>query len=427
MKVLLLGSGGREHALAWALSQSPLCDTLYIAPGNPGTHACGVNVALNALDFEQVLEFIVDKEIGLTVVGPEQPLVAGITDFLEAKGHAVFGPSTIASQLEGSKQFAKDFMARHNIPTAAYKVFRGDYYAEALAYVDAHNQYPIVLKADGLAGGKGVLIPENREELLAGLEELRRGSLQAAAQTLVIEEFMPGEEASVFALCDGEHFEIMGTAQDHKRQLDGDKGPNTGGMGAYSPSPLLAEDMLNLVSETIIAPTIAGMAAEGNPYKGFLYVGLMITSTGPKVVEYNCRFGDPECQVVIPRLRSDLLTHLVQSTRGELQGKDIVFDQQYRTTVVLVSGGYPVSYDKGFPIFGLDELEEVDDIQVFHAGTKELDGQLCTAGGRVLNVVGTGPTLQESISMAYKGLESISFEGMFYRKDIGAKGLNHVS
>ena len=427
MKVLLLGSGGREHALAWALSQSPLCDTLYIAPGNPGTHACGVNVALNALDFEQVLEFIVNKEIGLTVVGPEQPLVAGITDFLEAKGHAVFGPSTIASQLEGSKQFAKDFMARHNIPTAAYKVFRGDYYAEALAYVDAQNQYPIVLKADGLAGGKGVLIPENREELLAGLEELRRGSLQAAAQTLVIEEFMPGEEASVFALCDGEHFEIMGTAQDHKRQLDGDKGPNTGGMGAYSPSPLLAEDMLNLVSETIIAPTIAGMAAEGNPYKGFLYVGLMITSTGPKVVEYNCRFGDPECQVVIPRLRSDLLTHLVQSTRGELQGKDIVFDQQYRTTVVLVSGGYPVSYDKGFPIFGLDELEKVDDIQVFHAGTKELDGQLCTAGGRVLNVVGTGPTLQESISMAYKGLESISFEGMFYRKDIGAKGLNHVS
>jgi len=427
MKVLLLGSGGREHALAWALSQSPLCDTLYIAPGNPGTHACGVNVALNALDFEQVLEFIVDKEIGLTVVGPEQPLVAGITDFLEAKGHAVFGPSTIASQLEGSKQFAKDFMARHNIPTAAYKVFRGDYYAEALAYVDAQNQYPIVLKADGLAGGKGVLIPENREELLAGLEELRRGSLQAAAQTLVIEEFMPGEEASVFALCDGEHFEIMGTAQDHKRQLDGDKGPNTGGMGAYSPSPLLAEDRLNLVSETIIAPTIAGMAAEGNPYKGFLYVGLMITSTGPKVVEYNCRFGDPECQVVIPRLRSDLLTHLVQSTRGELQGKDIVFDQQYRTTVVLVSGGYPVSYDKGFPIFGLDELEKVDDIQVFHAGTKELDGQLCTAGGRVLNVVGTGPTLQESISMAYKGLESISFEGMFYRKDIGAKGLNHVS
>jgi len=427
MKVLLLGSGGREHALAWALSQSPLCDTLYIAPGNPGTHACGVNVALNALDFEQVLEFIVNKEIGLTVVGPEQPLVAGITDFLEAKGHGVFGPSTIASQLEGSKQFAKDFMARHNIPTAAYKVFRGDYYAEALAYVDAQNQYPIVLKADGLAGGKGVLIPENREELLAGLEELRRGSLQAAAQTLVIEEFMPGEEASVFALCDGEHFEIMGTAQDHKRQLDGDKGPNTGGMGAYSPSPLLAEDMLNLVSETIIAPTIAGMAAEGNPYKGFLYVGLMITSTGPKVVEYNCRFGDPECQVVIPRLRSDLLTHLVQSTRGELQGKDIVFDQQYRTTVVLVSGGYPVSYDKGFPIFGLDELEKVDDIQVFHAGTKELDGQLCTAGGRVLNVVGTGPTLQESISMAYKGLESISFEGMFYRKDIGAKGLNHVS
>ena len=427
MKVLLLGSGGREHALAWALSRSPLCDTLYIAPGNTGTQACGVNVALNALDFENVLEFIEEKKIGLTVVGPEQPLVAGISNFLESKGHAVFGPSTIAAQLEGSKQFAKDFMARHNIPTAAYKVFSGDYFSEAIDYVDARNEYPVVLKADGLAGGKGVLIPENREELLAALEELRRGALQAAAQTLVIEEFMPGEEASVFALCDGEYFEVMGTAQDHKRQLDGDKGPNTGGMGAYSPSPLLNEEMLGTVSENIIAPTIAGMAAEGNPYKGFLYVGLMMTPDGPKVVEYNCRFGDPECQVIIPRLQSDLLTHLVQSTKGALQEENIVFDDQYRTTVVLVSGGYPTSYQKGYPITGVDKLQQTESIQIFHAGTEQHEGQLCTAGGRVLNVVGTGETLQESISMAYKGLESISFVDMFYRKDIGAKGLNHVS
>ena len=410
--------------MAWALSQSPLCDTLYIAPGNPGSHACGVNVALDALDFEQVLEFVGDKEMGLTVVGPEQPLVAGITDFLEAKGHAVFGPSTIASQLEGSKQFAKDFMARHNIPTAAYKVFSGDYYVEALAYVDAHNQYPVVLKADGLAGGKGVLIPENREELLAGLEELRTGSLQDAAQTLVIEEFMPGEEASVFALCDGEHFEIMGTAQDHKRQLDGDKGPNTGGMGDYSPSPLLAEDMLNSVSETIIAPTIAGMAAEGNPYKGFLYVGLMMTSAGPKVVEYNCRFGDPECQVVIPRRRSDLLTHLVQSTRGEFLGEDIVFDQQYRTTVVLVSGGYPVSYDKGFPIFGLDELEKVEAVQVFHAGTKIDSGLVKSNGGRVLCITTLGESVESAQKKADDAVSKIGWEDAYYRKDIGYKILD---
>ncbi len=219
----------------------------------------------------------------------------------------------------------------------------------------------------------------------------------------------------------------MGTAQYHKRQLDGDKGPNTGGMGAYSPSPLLNEEMLGTVSENIIAPTIAGMAAEGNPYKGFLYVGLMMTPDGPKVVEYNCRFGDPECQVIIPRLQSDLLTHLVQSTKGALQEENIVFDDQYRTTVVLVSGGYPISYQLGYPITGVDKLQQTDAIQIFHAGTEQHEGELCTAGGRVLNVVGTGKTLQESISMAYKGLESISFKDMFYRKDIGAKGLNHVS
>lgn len=427
MKVLLIGSGGREHAMAWVLSQSPHCDTLYIAPGNPGTQACGVNVALNVLDFEKVLEFIEKKGIRLTVVGPEQPLVAGISDFLQEKGHSVFGPSTIAAQLEGSKQFAKDFMERHNIPTAAYKVFSGDYFTEALEYVDARNEYPVVLKADGLAGGKGVLIPENREELLAGMEQLCKGTLQAAAQTMILEEFMPGEEASVFALCDGEHFEIIGTAQDHKRQLDGDQGPNTGGMGAYSPSPLLQKDMLQMVSEQIIAPTVEGMAAEGNPYTGFLYVGLMITPEGPKVVEFNCRFGDPECQVIIPRLRSDLLTHLVQSTKGALQNEAILFDDQYRTTVVLVSGGYPISYQTGFPIFGIEKIQQTDAFQIFHAGTKQYQGQLCTSGGRVLNVVGTGKTLHESILMAYKGLESISFENMFYRKDIGAKGLNHVS
>jgi len=426
MNVLLIGSGGREHALAWAIAKSPLCGELFIAPGNPGTAECGSNVSLNVQDFEAVVDFIETHQVSLTVVGPEQPLVEGISDFLTKRDHAVFGPSKAAARLEGSKQFAKDFMARHQIPTAAYQVFTQEQFQDAASYISDQNTYPVVLKADGLAGGKGVLIPETEQEAMAALQELAEGDLKEASQTLVIEEFMRGEEASVFAICDGHGFEIIGTAQDHKRQLDGDKGPNTGGMGAYSPSPLMTDEMIAQVREQIIEPTILGMKEEGSPYTGFLYVGLMLTQEGPKVVEYNCRFGDPECQVIIPRLQSDVLQHMFQSTQGSLGEELIAFDDQFRTTVVLVSGGYPGSYKKGQVIHGLQDAASMDGIQVFQAGTKEENGKLMTAGGRVINVVAEGGSLQSSIDKAYEAVECIHFNDVFYRKDIGAKGLKHV-
>jgi phosphoribosylamine--glycine ligase len=426
MNVLLIGSGGREHALAWAIAKSPLCGELFIAPGNPGTAECGSNVSLNVQDFEAVVDFIETHQVSLTVVGPEQPLVEGISDFLTERDYAVFGPSKAAARLEGSKQFAKDFMARHQIPTAAYQVFTQEQFQDAASYITDQNTYPVVLKADGLAGGKGVLIPETEQEAMAALEELAEGDLKEASQTLVIEEFMRGEEASVFAICDGHGFEIIGTAQDHKRQLDGDKGPNTGGMGAYSPSPLMTDEMIAQVREQIIEPTILGMKEEGSPYTGFLYVGLMLTQEGPKVVEYNCRFGDPECQVIIPRLQSDVLQHMFQSTQGSLGEELIAFDDQFRTTVVLVSGGYPGSYKKGQVIHGLQDAASMDGIQVFQAGTKEENGKLMTAGGRVINVVAEGGSLQSSIDKAYEAVECIHFNDVFYRKDIGAKGLKHV-
>lgn len=426
MNVLLIGSGGREHALAWAIAKSPLCGELFIAPGNPGTAQCGTNVSLNVQDFEAVADFIETHLVSLTVVGPEQPLVEGISDFLTKRDHAVFGPSKAAARLEGSKQFAKDFMARHQIPTAAYQVFTQEQFQDAASYITDQNTYPVVLKADGLAGGKGVLIPETEQEAMAALQELAEGDLKEASQTLVIEEFMRGEEASIFAICDGHGFEIIGTAQDHKRQLDGDKGPNTGGMGAYSPSPLMTDEMIAQVCEQIIEPTILGMKEEGSPYTGFLYVGLMLTQEGPKVVEYNCRFGDPECQVIIPRLQSDVLQHMYQSTQGSLGEELIAFDDQFRTTVVLVSGGYPGSYKKGQVIRGLQDAASMDGIQVFQAGTKEENGELMTAGGRVINVVAEGSSLQSSIVKAYEGVERIHFSDVFYRKDIGAKGLKHV-
>ena len=426
MNVLLIGSGGREHALAWAIAKSPICGELYIAPGNPGTAQCGTNVSLNVQDFEAVVDFIETHQVSLTVVGPEQPLVEGISDFLTKRDHAVFGPSKAAARLEGSKQFAKDFMARHQIPTAAYQVFTQEQFQDAASYITDQNTYPVVLKADGLAGGKGVLIPETEQEAMAALQELAEGDLKEDSQTLVIEEFMHGEEASIFAICDGHGFEIIGTAQDHKRQLDGDKGPNTGGMGAYSPSPLMTDEMIAQVREQIIEPTILGMKEVGSPYTGFLYVGLMLTQEGPKVVEYNCRFGDPECQVIIPRLQSDVLQHMYQSTQGSLGEELIAFDDQFRTTVVLVSGGYPGSYKKGQVIRGLQDAASMDGIQVFQAGTKEENGELMTAGGRVINVVAEGSSLQASIDKAYEGVERIHFNDVFYRKDIGAKGLKHV-
>lgn len=425
--VLLIGSGGREHALAWGLSKSPWLGTLYIAPGNPGTDSLGVNSAINVDDHEEVLRFIEKHDVNLTVVGPEQPLVKGIADYLEKAGHNVFGPKKGAAMLEGSKEFAKDFMARHSIPTAAYKVFDQDDFDAAASYIKSQNTYPVVLKADGLAGGKGVLIPESEVEAMEALAELKSGALKGAASRLVIEEFMVGEEASVFAICDDSTFRVIGNAQDHKRVGEGDTGLNTGGMGAYSPAPIVTPELLERVEQEIIQPTISGMSAEGNPYTGFLYVGLMITENGPKVVEYNCRFGDPECQVIIPRMESDLLEVMLACTSttrfGDLASTEIKFDDQYRCTVVLASGGYPQSYEKGKLITGLDSVENA---LIFHAGTKRVADDILTNGGRVLNVVGSGKTLQEAINDSYSAIKKLDFDGAFYRSDIGAKGLKYV-
>ena len=421
--VLLLGSGGREHALAWAISQSPSLKKLFIAPGNPGTASLGENTELSISDFDQVWDFIQSNDIDITVVGPEQPLVDGIANFLETKNHPVFGPKLQAAMLEGSKEFAKEFMRRHNIPTAAYKVFDQDNFDDAADYIKEQGKYPVVLKADGLAGGKGVFIPETEAEAMEVLEELKiSDSLKDAASRLVIEEYMIGEEASVFAISDGESYKVIGNAQDHKRIGEGDTGLNTGGMGAYSPAPVVTNGILDRVEREIIEPTISGMKEEGNPYAGILYCGLMITKEGPKVVEYNCRFGDPECQVILPRLKADMLEVIVACTQSELGSVNIEFDDEVKCCVVLASGGYPESYEKGKLITGLDDI---DNAILFHAGTKSEGDQVLTNGGRVLNVVGSGKDLQTAIDNTYAEVKKIAFDKAYYRSDIGAKGLKH--
>jgi phosphoribosylamine--glycine ligase len=424
--VLLIGGGGREHAIAWKLSQSDKLGRLYIAPGNPGTTSLGTNVSLNLNDFQEVLTFIEDKGIELVVVGPEGPLVNGISDFLQKHNIPVFGPRKKAAMLEGSKEFAKDFMVKYNIPTADYSVFKSSDYDDALKFVKLKDSYPIVLKADGLAGGKGVFICDSEEEVKKRLLQIKTDeNLSRAANRLVVEEFMEGEEASVFVISDGHTAHILHNAQDHKRIGEGDTGLNTGGMGAYSPAPLVNEELLEVVKNQIIEPTITGMQLEESSYSGILYIGLMITEDGPKVVEYNCRFGDPECQVILPSLQNDLLDLILSVTEQRLDEKSIQIDNQYRCCVVLASEGYPVQYEKGKSITGLDQVD--DDAIVFHAGTAEKDGEILTNGGRVLNVVGNGNTLKSAIDHAYKNVDSIKFSTKYYRKDIGHKGLERIS
>jgi len=422
--VLLLGGGGREHALAWGMAKSSMLDELFIAPGNPGTAQHGKNVSLDTKNFEEILAFIEEQHIHLTVAGPEQPLVEGIADFLEEKGHKVFGPKKAAAMLEGSKEFAKQFMKRHDIPTADFEVFEQQNFDDAEAFIKENNQYPVVLKADGLAGGKGVFICESEEDAVRCLNELKKNPFGGAANRLVIEEFMQGEEASVFAICDGQEYKIIGNAQDHKRIGEGDTGLNTGGMGAYSPAPVVTEAVLNEVEQKIIGPVIQGMKEEGNSYQGILYCGLMITEEGPKVVEFNCRFGDPECQVIVPALKSDLLALLLAAVEGEIANTSIDFDERHYCCVVMASEGYPKSYEKGKKISG---IEEISDGLVFHAGTHISNGSLITNGGRVLSVVGGGDTLTSAIQHTYRQLDLISFENAYFRRDIGAKGLKHVS
>lgn len=424
--VLLIGNGGREHAIAWKLSQSEKLGTLSIAPGNPGTAEYGMNVDINLSDFNEIVEFSDQNSVDLVVIGPEAPLVAGLADYLIERNIAVFGPGQQAAMLEGSKEFAKEFMMRYNIPTADFAVFNSDEFDDVLTFVQTKDTYPIVLKADGLAGGKGVFICMDEDEVKERLNLLKKDdSLSKAASKLVVEEFMHGEEASVFVISDGHTSHILHNAQDHKRIGDNDTGPNTGGMGAYSPAPLVTDELLEEIRQTIVEPTITGMQLEESAYAGILYVGLMITEEGPKVVEYNCRFGDPECQVILPSLQNDLLDLFLSVSEQRLDEKTVQMDEKYRCCIVLASEGYPGSYETGFEITGINFVDE--NCIVFHAGTRSSDGNIVTNGGRVLNVVGEGDTLKEAIDHAYANSNRIHFENKYSRKDIGAKGLQRIS
>lgn len=427
MKVLVIGSGAREHAIAWKLAQSSLNPTLFIAPGNAGTAGVGKNVPISVGDIDGLLSFAQDNQIDLTIVGPEQPLVDGVVDKFEAAGQPVFGPQASAAEIEGSKAFAKAFMDRHNIPTAGHKTFTSSEYDQAIAYVEAANG-PLVLKASGLAAGKGVLMCPDKESGLAGLDELMKESkFGAAGDAVVIEEWMQGEEASLFAVTDGAHYVMLASSQDHKRAGDGDTGPNTGGMGSYAPAPVVTPKLLAEVEETIIKPTLKGMAEEGRTFKGFLYCGLMMTPEGPKVVEFNCRMGDPETQVVMPLLQGDLLQIILDLVHGKGSELPVFESKGAAACVVMASGGYPGSYEKGKVITGMDEANEKDQVIVFHAGTKEDGGEVVTSGGRVLGVTAFGDELAEVLEKAYSGIECIDFEGKQFRRDIGQKGLAHLS
>jgi len=424
MKILLIGSGGREHALAWKLAQSPLVEAIIAAPGNPGiarTAKCTcVPVGVNDRDGQRAL--VRAHGIALVVVGPEDPLAEGIVEDLSVEGCQVFGPSAAAAQLEASKDFAKAFMVRHGIPTAAYATF-GD--AEsALAYVRAQGA-PIVIKADGLAAGKGVTVAMTLEEAEAAIREaMLDNAFGSAGGKVVVEEFMQGEEASLLTFCDGKICVPMASAQDHKRAYDGDQGPNTGGMGAYSPAPVLTPELLAQVQREVLDPAVRGMAAEGTPYHGVLYAGLMMTASGPKVVEFNCRFGDPETQVVLPRLLGDLVPIFQACCSGTLTPEQVQFDDGACVTVVLASEGYPKSYPKGRVITGIDAAEALDYVQVFHAGTAtNADSALVTAGGRVLNVTAAAEDLRSAVARVYAAVEKVHFDGAEHRKDIAHRAL----
>ena len=416
MNVLLIGSGGREHALAWKLAASPLLTKLYAAPGNPGIAQHGECVALDVADHGAVISFAKEKQIGLVVVGPEAPLVAGLADDLNAAGIRVFGPSAAAAQLEGSKGFTKALCTRHAIPTAAYGAF--DNAADAISYLrDA--SLPIVIKADGLAAGKGVTIAETLDEALAAVESCFDGAFGSAGARVVIEEFLSGEEASFFFLCDGKTALPFGTAQDHKRVGDGDTGPNTGGMGAYSPAPVLTPELEAQVIREIIEPTMRGMEEAGTPFTGVLYAGLMLTEDGPKLIEYNTRFGDPECQVLVLRLENDLLELINAAVEGRLDTVEARWRDETALTVVMAAKGYPGTPEKGSVIEGLAAAGG-EGVQIFHAGTTlDADGRLIAAGGRVLNITARGATVLEAKERAYEAVQRIDWPGGFCRNDIG--------
>ena len=420
MNILLIGSGGREHALAWKIAQSPLTSRLICAPGNAGMAEVATCVPLDASDQDAVIALCRAENIDFVVVGPEQPLIEGIVDRLEAEGVLTFGPRKDAAQLEGSKSFTKALCDRMNIPTAAYGKFEDA--GAAKDYLRTQTM-PIVIKADGLAAGKGVIIAETLAEAEAAVDDMFGGSFGAAGAEVVIEEFMVGEEASLFALTDGTNFLPLVTAQDHKRVGDGDVGPNTGGMGAYSPAPVMTPEMVDATLTRIIEPTVRGLATGGTPYRGVLYAGLMITAEGPKLIEYNARFGDPETQVLMPRLQSDLLPVLMEVAKGKLTTKALDWTEDAAVTVVMASNGYPGSYDKGTVIEGVKEAAEETGAVIFHAGTAMKDGKLVATGGRVLNVTALGGSVTEAVATAYKAVDLINWPGGFCRRDIGWRAL----
>ncbi|MBS8261392.1 phosphoribosylamine--glycine ligase [Roseibium polysiphoniae] len=424
MNVLLIGSGGREHALAWALANSPLLSTLYAAPGNAGIGQVATLVSLDATDHAAVIEFCQEKQIDLVVVGPEAPLVAGLVDDLEAAGIKAFGPSKAAAQLEGSKAFTKGVCDEADIPTAGYGRF--DQKEDALAYIREKGA-PIVVKADGLAAGKGVVVAMSEEDALEAVEACFDGSFGEAGAEVVIEEFLEGEEASFFVIVDGTTPLPLATAQDHKRAFDGDTGPNTGGMGAYSPAPVMSEDMIERTMREIIEPTVATMAKRGTPFKGVLYAGLMITAEGPKLIEYNTRFGDPECQVMMLRLKDDILTLMLASAEGTLKNVSARWHDDVALTVVMAANGYPGSYEKGTEIRGLAEASSDANVEVFHAGTKANDGKVLANGGRVLNITARGKTVKEARDRAYAAVGKVDWPDGFCRSDIGWRAIERES
>ena len=420
MNILILGSGGREHSLAWAVNQNPKCDILYCAPGNAGISKVAQCIDLNIENSSDVLKFCLDKRIQFVIIGPEAPLAMGIADDLRANNILTFGPSASAAKLESSKAFTKGVCDSCNAPTAKYARFTE--LELAIEYV--HEQgAPIVVKADGLAGGKGVIVAMTLDEAINGLKDIFSGAFGKAGAEVVVEEFMEGEEASFFILSDGKNILPIGTAQDHKRVFDGDTGPNTGGMGAYSPAPIMTKDVTSKAISQIIQPTIDEMAKRGIPYQGVLYAGFMIKDGEPKLVEYNVRFGDPECQVLMMRLGAQALDAMLACAKGELNNYELNWADDHALTIVYAAKGYPGTYEKGSNILGLDTISESTNIQVFHAGTKEEENNIIATGGRVLNITARGSSLKEAHRLAYETIEKIQWENGFYRNDIGWRAL----
>ena len=422
MKVLVVGSGGREHALVWKIEQSPQVDKVYCAPGNAGIARLAECVDIEDTEIARLRNFALEKDIDLTVVGPEAPLCAGLADMFRDKGLKVFGPDSRAAKLEGSKVFAKNLMQRQGIPTARFRVFNGA--EQARDYVERVGA-PLVVKADGLAGGKAAFVCNTEDEALTAVERIMVDrEFGDSGDQVVIESKLEGEEASVLAFTDGRNIAFLPSSQDHKPVYDGDKGPNTGGMGAYSPAPVVDDDVMSTVEREVIVQAIHGMHSEERPYSGVLYAGLMITREGPSVLEFNCRLGDPELQPLIMRLKSDIVPALMATAEGRLDEAELEWDSRPSLCVILASGGYPGDYETGFPIEGVEDAEAMDDVQVFHSGTARKDGKLVTDGGRVLGVTARGDTIADAQARAYEAVDCIHFEGMHYRTDIGQKALD---